>query len=482
MKKSGKIFFLSVCCAAVAAAGLALTACGDKGDATAGLKPTEGLRYIPAPDEGEGYWVSGMGAAEVSELVIPSTYLDEPVTGVASSAFSDNKNLMKIVIPKSVKTIGAAAFEYSGLLEVAFSEGLEEIGQDAFVGCKMNKIDLPESLKTIGESAFSYCRFLKEVNLPVKLEFLEEFSFSHSGLEIITVDEGNEKYYSENNCQIERETKTLIQGGAKSKIPDDVVAVGDFAFMGIAIESLTLPDSVVSLGQQAFSGCNSLTAVTIPKQISSIEWGAFYQCENLETVTLEEGMTFTGEYMFSGCGNLASLNLPSTLKTIGESSFADCLDLETVTIPDSAETIGDHAFFGCYDLTNVKIGKNVKTICDYAFSKCSSLETITIPDSVETIGEGGFWYCEKLVNVKLGKNLKSIGGSAFKECFSLKKLVIPKSVEEIVNQAFYSYGDNTVYLFAEVEEGEAAWETSSYTTVYWAGEWEYRNGEPYPLE
>ena len=68
MKKSGKIFFLSVCCAAIAAAGLALTACGDKenGDATAGLKPTEGLRYIPAPDGEEGYWVSGMGAAEVS--------------------------------------------------------------------------------------------------------------------------------------------------------------------------------------------------------------------------------------------------------------------------------------------------------------------------------------------------------------------------------------------------------------------------------
>lgn len=147
---------MSVCCAAVAAAGLALTACGgDKGDATAGLKPTEGLRYIPAPDGEEGYWVSGMGAAEVSELVIPSTYLDEPVTGIKASAFRGNEDLMSVAIPSSVKTIGEMAFYECGLLKAEFSEGLEEIGERAFSSCDMSEIDLPESLKTIGEYAIN---------------------------------------------------------------------------------------------------------------------------------------------------------------------------------------------------------------------------------------------------------------------------------------------------------------------------------------
>ena len=122
----------------------------------------------------------------------------------------------------------------------------------------------------------------------------------------------------------------------------------------------------------------------------------------------------------------------------------------------------------------------METIGTFAFSSCSSLENITIPDSVETIENNAFNDCTGLKKLQLGKSVEKIGYEAFRNC-ALKKVVIPKSVEEIDNRAFYSNGDNTVYLFAEVEEGEAAWETSSYTTVYWAGEWEYRNGEPYPL-
>ena len=46
----------------------------------------------------------------------------------------------------------------------------------------------------------------------------------------------------------------------------------------------------------------------------------------------------------------------------------------------------------------------------------------------------------------------------------------------------YAFGKEDIFLFAEVEEGEAAWELPYNVTVYWAGEWEYRDGEPYPLE
>ena len=411
MKKSGKIFFLSVCCAAIAAAGLALTACGDKGngDATAGLKPTEGLRYIPAPDGEEGYWVSGMGAAEVSEVVIPSTYLDEPVTGVASSAFRENEDLISVAIPSSVKTIGERAFYECGLLEVTFSEGLEEIGQDAFVGCKMNKIDLPESLKTIGESAFEVCDFLKKITIPAGVISIGDWSLCCSSLENITVAEDNERYYSENNCLIEKESKTLIRAGIKSEIPEGVVVVGQAACLGNKMERLVFPDSVTGIEKQSFSKCNNLTEVSIPSRISVSGWGIFYKCENLKNVTIEEGITFIEEYMFSDCNSLISVNLPSTLKEIRQGAFSDCISLGSITIPDSVEEVGAHTF-----------------------SQCTSLE----------------------------------------------KLVIPKSVEKLDE---YAFGKEDIFLFAEVEEGEAAWELPYNVTVYWAGEWEYRNGEPYPL-
>ena len=239
---------MSVCCAAVAAAGLALTACGgDKGDATAGLKPTEGLRYIPAPDGEEGYWVSGMGAAEVSELVIPSTYLDEPVTGIKASAFRGNEDLMSVAIPSSVKTIGEMAFYECGLLKAEFSEGLEEIGERAFSSCDMSEIDLPESLKTIGEYAFAYCDSLKEITIPAGVVSIGEGSLHCEALETITVAEGNESYYIEGGCLIERETKTLLHGGEKNAIPDGVVTLGGLTFSGSLAESISLPDSVMTI-------------------------------------------------------------------------------------------------------------------------------------------------------------------------------------------------------------------------------------------
>ena len=245
-EKIGENLFLSVCCAAIAAAGLALTACGDKenGDATAGLKPTEGLRYIPAPDGEEGYWVSGMGAAEVSEVVIPSTYLDEPVTGIKASAFRGNEDLMSVAIPSSVKTIGEMAFYECGLFKAEFSEGLEEIGERAFSSCDMSEIDLPESLKTIGEYAFAYCDSLKEITIPAGVVSIGEGSLHCEALETITVAEGNESYYIEGGCLIERETKTLLHGGEKNAIPDGVVTLGELTFSGSLAESISLPDSV----------------------------------------------------------------------------------------------------------------------------------------------------------------------------------------------------------------------------------------------
>ena len=245
-EKIGENLFLSVCCAAIAAAGLALTACGDKenGDATAGLKPTEGLRYIPAPDGEEGYWVSGMGAAEVSEVVIPSTYLDEPVTGIKVSAFRGNEDLMSVAIPSSVKTIGEMAFYECGLFKAEFSEGLEEIGERAFSSCDMSEIDLPESLKTIGEYAFAYCDSLKEITIPAGVVSIGEGSLHCEALETITVAEGNESDYIEGGCLIERETKTLLHGGEKNAIPDGVVTLGELTFSGSLAESISLPDSV----------------------------------------------------------------------------------------------------------------------------------------------------------------------------------------------------------------------------------------------
>ena len=65
---------------------------------------------------------------------------------------------------------------------------------------------------------------------------------------------------------------------------------------------------------------------------------------------------------FSGCSSLTSVTIPNSVRTIGNYAFSGCSSLTSVTIPSSVTEIGDGAFSGC---------KNVKQITS---------EAVTPPD------------------------------------------------------------------------------------------------------
>jgi len=75
----------------------------------------------------------------------------EEIVGVA---FTGCVSLKKFDFPKSLKKIGAQAFRDSGLQKVSFKNGIGYIGNDAFRSCNIKKITFPRSLKTIGKNAF----------------------------------------------------------------------------------------------------------------------------------------------------------------------------------------------------------------------------------------------------------------------------------------------------------------------------------------
>ena len=53
---------------------------------------------------------------------------------------------------------------------------------------------------------------------------------------------------------------------------------------------------------------------------------------------------------FSGCSSLTSITIPNRVMSIGSSAFSGCSSLMSITIPNSVINIGDSVFGGCPSL------------------------------------------------------------------------------------------------------------------------------------
>ena len=87
------------------------------------------------------------------------------VTAIAANAFKDRTNLVEVIIPKTVKTIGNGAFSgCTRLKKVTMGSGVTTIGDSAFANCKaLTSITIPKKVKSIGKNAFAGCKKLKTV-------------------------------------------------------------------------------------------------------------------------------------------------------------------------------------------------------------------------------------------------------------------------------------------------------------------------------
>ena len=214
---------------------------------------------------------------------------------------------------------------------------------------------------------------------------------------------------------------------------------GDYAHAVKSFDELQYFVNLTSIGNSAFSGCTSLTSITIPDSVTLIGGSAFYGCTgelivncnipsatwydegafygaDFTKVTIGDSVTLIGDYAFSDCTSLTSITIPDSVTEIGEYAFRYCDSLTSITIPDSVTTIGSWVFYGCTSLTSVTIGNGVTKIGDFAFYECRSLTSITIPDSVTEIGEHAFSGCTSLTSMTIPESVTSIGSHAFSGC------------------------------------------------------------------
>ena len=252
--------------------------------------------------------------------------------------------------------------------------------------------------------------------------------------------------------------------------------------------SVSIPDTIKIIGAEAFAGNTSITSVSIGKNVTEIEYGAFKDCTYLNTVKLPDSLITVGNAVFSNNTSLKKITLPKNLKNLGSGVFAGCDKLSTIGIakenpyfvfeknalydkektilycyaegskatsysmPDTVIDIDEYAFWGNDSLKEIKFSINLREIPSYAFSNCRNLLAVSVPYSVKSISSKAFENCISLQKVMIPASVSYIHATAFDGC---PKLVISADSGSVAHEFYNNWKlINKTDIDSEKEKGD----------------------------
>ena len=283
------------------------------------------------------------------------------------------------------------------------------------------------------------------------------------------------KSYSVSDCNTSATGKMVIPS-TYNGLPIDTI--GNYAFSGCtSLTSVTIPDSITNIGSEAFFNCTNLEAVyitdvakwcsinfydnysnpliyannlyingnlvtdlVIPSSVTSINWCAFEYCTSLKSVTIENGVKSINGFAFSDCTSLTSVNIPNSVTSIAGYAFQNCKNLTSITIPNSVTSIGDRAFYDCLNLNSVTIPDTLTNLGEFII-----YNTAYYKNSSNWV-DGLLYIGSNLIeaeisisgDVRIKNGTKTIASKAFYKCSNLVSVTIPDTVVNLGEYTFNS--------------------------------------------
>lgn len=218
-------------------------------------------------------------------------------------------------------------------------------------------------------------------------------------------------------------------------IPNCITTIEDYSLCYTSISSLVIPDNVISMGVGVCVGNEKLTSAQIGKGVQELN-SAFQECFSLTTITLAEGLQTIGESTFNYCISLMHVNIPSTVTTIGRGAFRQCAEISTITIPQGVTQIGDKAFDKCFMAKENFINNSALDEEANNYWGCSFFDKEV--DGLMIIGDTLIKCRGYVTDANIPDNIVRIKEDAFNPSTysSLKTVTIPNSVTYIGKYAF----------------------------------------------
>lgn len=333
----------------------------------------------------QGYLVKGLGSNNPTDVIIPETYNDLPVVGIAAGAFQ-NDTIDRLVLPSSIELVGNAAVYGATIDKVYYNGTLAQWSSIEF------------DYTSINSNSF--------------------YILNESG----SVDYLNKKY--------EQLTELFI--------PKEITKINPYAFSNFSFLESIVAESKDLECDSAFVGC-SPKYVKLPLSNNN---SLGVDLTNLEYVEVTNGEVF-GSYTFKNASNLKTLVIPATLKTMKTNGFLGTnietiyyngsigdwinIDIEdgTKTSPMEHESETNIDFYildnngtktlGSLNyklLTELVIPNGVKEIKNYSFLGFGQIKKMVLPDSIEAIGKQSFKEVG-ITEIEIPATLKSIDNGAF---------------------------------------------------------------------
>ena len=215
---------------------------------------------------------------------------------------------------------------------------------DPYMGCEdLKTIALPESIQTIntkkhltrwGTSSYA------EDHYTDKTDYIS-FTIANKNMPWEQVSLLHKKFNTPYET-LQKEVPAVFGPGAEQGFITSKDGTVLLKYVG-KDDNVCIPQGITKIEKNAFANCKKLTKVTIPDSVASV--AGFTHCKKLERVVLGKNVRVIGESAFSGT-SLTEITIPKRVNTIDQDAFSKCKNLKKITFKGTPSDISPYAFDG----------------------------------------------------------------------------------------------------------------------------------------